>query len=487
MEIVFNKGWYGDIPDGLVLQAGGLKSVVNAIPFNASYYPVFGGRVYNTTPIQSQDGQPLAFLVFESSDLIKRNYLFLSNKFYRFTSSQLSEISCYQTEINHLSVTNYGNWIVVSDGASPPKVLKSPDGNAFENLAGNPPYAKYLLFFKGHLILANIVENGIAYPKRIRWSARENIEDWTPSLTTGSDFQDFPDSIGQITGLANLGDVFAIFFENSITVGSYSGGVYTYNFIHNAFVNIGCPYPKTVISIGKEAFFWGIDSIYKLSKEGLTDIGYNRLKKTLFSDFNKSQASKLFAIYDYERNLVMWAYPSGVSNEPDSILVYNVIEDAFTKIKLPVRALILANFDNPESLDSYNNLIDEENVLIDDPRYTMATIMPMFISQDNYISYFGGNKLKASFEFAEIESFPDIRVVDGAKLRLEGVADGQMTVSCRYSHGESKFYLGSFDIKQDQTIDFRVSSRLINLKLDLDDFDRLYPYLSLTEKIRGKR
>lgn len=488
MDITIGRGLCPDLSDLAIREAGGLKTANNVVFHDTAYRPVFGPTPYNSTPInESTAGKVLAHLVLEASDLIRRNYLFLSKKIYRYNDASFDEISCYPGEVSNISVATYGDWIIITDGQNQPKILKNPDGNSFADLGGSPPKAKYVFFNNGHLILANLIEGSTSYPKRIRWSARENIEDWAESLTTGADYQDFPDNLGAITGIGSLGDSFAIFFSDSISLGVYSGGIYTFSFKHNAFKNIGCPYPKSIVSVGNAIYFWGRESIYKLSADGLVDIAHNRVKRYVFDNFNKDQASQISAIFDYRRGLIFWGYVSSASQTPDIILVYNILEDCFTTISLSHKALIIANQTASIDLDQDDRLVDSYNILVDSDTFYGATIVPMVVDKDGYIGYFGGDMLEGEIELPELETYPEILVVKGLKIRGSGPISGQVEVNHRYSHNDSKSLRGNFSLRNDLQSDFMVSDRLLSLKVKLSEFNKIFPYLTLIEQVRGKR
>jgi len=488
MEYVFGKGWLGDLPDYAIQQANGLKEAKNVIPYNYTYYPVFGPSHYlNTAFSPSTDGLPLGSLVLEGSDGSKKNYIFFSKKFYRFQQSGATELTCYASEISHLSVVKYGDWIVVTDGVNNPKVLKGSSETTFQDLGGSPPKAKFAFFDNGHLIFANLIENSTSYPKRIRWSAREDIENWTESLTTGADYQDFPDNTGQITGLGRLGENFIIFFEDSISIGSYSGGLYTFSFSHNVYSNIGSPYPKSIISIGSAVFFWGRETIYRIDSNGIQDIAYGRVRKSVFSDFNKSLANRMSVTFDYVSNLIMWSYCSQNATNPDRILVYNLNEDMFTLIELDHHFLFSGNLSAPSDLDSETGLIDDANILIDNPGYLAEMVVPMVLDKDYYISTFTGERLQATLEFPELESWPDVLHCRGAKFFIDGNINGSVDIKSRYSRNENYNEHGVYPLQDDGKVDFRATNRILKATLYVSGFDKIYPHFNFDVTPWGRR
>lgn len=83
------------------------------------------------------------------------------------------------------------------------------------NLEGSPPKCKYVLDFKGYLILAHVID-GDTFGSRVQWSDTGAPETWTGGNAGSANLLE--DS-NDITGLARFGDYIAVHKENSIHVG----------------------------------------------------------------------------------------------------------------------------------------------------------------------------------------------------------------------------------------------------------------------------
>lgn len=482
-QINIGGGWLPDLPDELCLSATGLKEANNVIPYNGYYYPING--LYRFCP-DALEGDFLAWICHEDSSLIRRNFAFTTSKCYRFDSSGAEEIDCFVNTPKDISAISYGDWIIATNGIESVKVLKDISSDTFEDLGGTPPYAKYLTFCKGHLILANLIEDSTSYPKRVRWSARENIEDWEESLTTGADFQDFPDTLGEITGIANMGDMFAIFFEDSIVVGAYSGGYYTFNF-QTAYRNIGCPNPKSIVSVGDSIYFWGRDGIYHLSPSGLKDISYGRIKKAVIENFNKDAHLKISTIYDYQRKLILWAYPTSSAETPDKILVYSIPEDKFTLLGIATNGLLLVNYSSSDLDDLTDVAIDSFSAMIDSQQFRSSLIVPMAIDSSGYVCSFGGDIEVASLLTPTFSSYPKVIHYNGLAIKATGGYSGYVIPYYKFSENESDVVAGAYDFKSDQRADFRVSGRFVKFRIQLEEFTSLKPDIYINAIERGEK
>lgn len=86
------------------------------------------------------------------------------------------------------------------------------------DLGGTPPKCKYLIDFKGYLVLAHVIDGGTTYFARVQWSDAGDPEEWDP-VTSDSGAQDLLDDSLEITGIGRLGDFLSIHKESSIYLG----------------------------------------------------------------------------------------------------------------------------------------------------------------------------------------------------------------------------------------------------------------------------
>jgi hypothetical protein len=83
------------------------------------------------------------------------------------------------------------------------------------DLGGSPPVAKYVLSYKGYLLLGHITD-GSTFAFRLRWSDTGDPETWTGG---NSGTVDLIEDDQEITGMSEFGDFITIHKNNSIYVG----------------------------------------------------------------------------------------------------------------------------------------------------------------------------------------------------------------------------------------------------------------------------
>jgi len=486
MPIKIGAGWLPDLSPSEVGAVGGLQTAKNLIPKDGGYRPMKGLYRWGSAQVA---GVPLAAIAHGASDGIWRNFVGTTTKLYRVESGSAVDISDAAYNCTSWRFQNYGDWLIATNGIDNIKALKNPSGTGVSNLGGSPPKAKYMLLRRGHLVLANINDGGTSYPKRIQWSARENPEDWASSLTTGADYQDFPEMLGDITGLGALGDDFVIFSHDSLTVAEYSS-VYVFAFRVNAYAGVGCRYPGSIISIGSAVFFWGRNAIYSLQQDGaLKDISTGRVKKTVLEDVNDEYAHRISAVHDYANGLIMWAYPSANSTgEPDKILVYNYHEDKFTLIDLSVSLLANLTPYGEVALDTLTTtLIDDANTIIDLLNTDTGLVIPMAVDSNGYFQQFTGAAMASELKTGEFNVYPKLGMVRKVFVPAEGLVSGTVRVNHRYSPMDAFLATQGAEIKSDGSADVRCSNRFMSLAFYLDDFTKLSGAVYVDAAPEGER
>jgi hypothetical protein len=83
------------------------------------------------------------------------------------------------------------------------------------DLGGSPPKCRFLIDFKGYLVLAYVID-GDTYFARVQWSDTGDPEEWT---TGNADSTNLLEDSLEITGLARFGDFLAVHKESAIYLG----------------------------------------------------------------------------------------------------------------------------------------------------------------------------------------------------------------------------------------------------------------------------
>ena len=497
LPIKIDKGWMPDLLPDDVAAAGGLVTATNILPISGAYYPAKAMSAYNDNAVS---GTPIRGTYIQSStDGNNYNFVGTTTKLYRFDKSSMTDLtraSGGDYSATFWDFAPYGNWLIATDYADAPQVKKSiEDGTIkFVALGGTPPNAKYCLMDHGHLILAYLNYGSVVYPKQIMWSGQELPEaiDYNnpTDLTTGADYQEFPEMDGVITGLAKVGGGWALFSENSITLAYYIGGSYTFRFDANAIKNVGCFYPSSLISIGDRVFFWSKDSIWELSSAGIREVGQH-VKRNLFATLDITQSAKIKAWSEPSNSLIRWVYITSSAANPDKVLTYNYMDgritiqnySCYTAMQGVTGGDVIDNLTSANGypvINSMNSLINSYNA-----GNNLDTVM---FGTDGKAKTLAGSNLTAEIETGEIGDPEAVSMVTKAYIPVEGLTGTSVvTPKHRYSVVDSQTSGGTSSIKTDGTADLRVSDRRHALNIQVTNFARLGNTINLDVKPAGRR
>jgi len=492
LTLPIGKGWLRDLPKSMIREVGGLFTAKNVLPIALQYYPVGEPEVFNSTTI---GGSTVASgIAVQGEDGVFRNFVGVGNKLYRVTEGTMATLSASMTLSSaYWAFEQYGQWLIATNFSNNPIVIKDSSGaGPWKTLGGSPPKAKYILFNNHYMILAYLDEGGTVEPKKICWSALENPEDWTPSRITGAGSQNFPDMKGVITGIGPLGGDFVIASEESLTIGYFVGGNWTFAFRPADFQRIGCKYPGSFISIGDAVFFWGRDSIYKMTPGAPpVDICEGRIKVALFSSINANWHASVRAAHDKRNSLILWSYPSSGNTGAtegicDQILVYNYSENRFTHIELD-SWMIMEGYGGGVSVDALTQTpIDTPNLpSIDSVDWIAASPSIMILGGDGVLKTLTGETMKSEIETGEVCDIPSLFMIRRVWPWTEGSATMEVAIKHRYRL-DREFETWELDSANDG-IDVRVTTRRFILNLQASGFNAIDNKIDVDIEKHGQR
>ena len=487
IKISIANGWMPDLSLENIAKNNGLYKAHNILPAREGYVPILDKTEYNGTALNDKILNGTYTRDYEGQYY---NFAGTFSKLYKYTRTTLEDVTRASGDYvcSGWQFAQYGDWLVATNFLDDMQVLKDFDSGTFAALGGSPPKAKFLILAGSHLVAAYLDESGTISSKKIAWCAAEDVEDWTPSSITGAGAQDFPALSGNITGLGSLGRDFVVAAENSLTIGRYSGGVFTYNFEINAINNIGCYFPNTFISLGDRVFFWSKYSIYSFDGRQCTEIG-QFIKDDIFTDNLTLYGESIRVAEDKEKGLILWCYPSASSTgAADKLLIYDVYNKRFTTADMTCDSIFMGAAPELQLDDLETTLTDSLDLLTDSDYWYASKIRPMIGATDYKINYLGGSALTAEIETGEFGSYPARISVRKAKLPIIGSgAAATVTVKHRYSQLESQSSATSRTMKSDGSVDLRASDRYLALNFTASGFTKITTDIDLKYLVSGRR
>lgn len=153
--------------------------------------------------------------------------------------------------------------------------------------------------------------------KKLFWCGLGDLEDWTPSVTTGCDYQDMPDLESSITGIGEIANGFAITSKNCVGIGLLSRGADVFNFAIPE-KDVGAQH-NTVVSANRGIFFLAEQDVYFFNGTQAQPLGegwrYTVLGNTGYSTtllpgtYGSASMSVIpyyFGAHNPEEKLVVW-------------------------------------------------------------------------------------------------------------------------------------------------------------------------------------
>jgi hypothetical protein len=219
--------------------------------------------------------------------------------------------------------------------------------------------------------------SAILDPMLIRWSAQDDIYNWTPDPTNQAGFVRVSHGSEIVTTVQTRQEVL-VFTDSSVYSLQYLGPPYVWapQLLGD---NISIEGPNAAVIASGIVYWMGVDKFY--SYDGRVQTLNCDLRRHIFGDFNQSQAAQVIAGTNEGFNEVWWFYCSANSNTIDRYVIYNYLEKIWYYGANLGRTAWLDSglLDFPIAATYSNNLVLHENGLNNNETGTTAAI-------DAYIS-----------------------------------------------------------------------------------------------------
>lgn len=251
---------------------------------------------------------------------------------------------------------SFGNNVLATNGVDPIQIATTPTTNfVASNQVTTPtsydPYCKYITTIKNNVLIGNIsfsvapssviaasALSGTSYPTMVMWSANDNARRFGDPKATpdrallGSDWQDFPDEHGPITGL--VGGESALIFKQS-AIYRMDGPPWTFQKI---VTNAGTIYPNSIVQHHQDVYFWGPagPTVLRSGSAVPEPLASGRVQREIQDGAYSTAWSPLANInlcgaVDPSNDIIVWS--SSETTYGGIFLVYSIIDDAFSKFR----------------------------------------------------------------------------------------------------------------------------------------------------------
>ena len=197
--------------------------------------------------------------------------------------------------------------------------------------ASNTPVAVSQLLMSDvdrHVIAlgCNPIGSSTIDPLLVRFSDAENAVDWTPTATNSAGGVRLSTGSLIVGGLQTRQEIL-IWTDVGVVSMRFVGQPFIFNFNEIA-TGMSLISPNGAATAGGVVYFMDNGAFYQyagsVQKLPCTVLDY------IFSDFNQSQAYKVFAAPNPKYNEIIWFYPSADSTEVNRYVTYNYLENSWS-------------------------------------------------------------------------------------------------------------------------------------------------------------
>ena len=220
------------------------------------------------------------------------------------------------------SLDNWGEFLV---GCS------TGDGRIFEwqlgtglnaaALSGAPINNRAMMVTAERVVFALGAANN---PRKVQWCDREDNTTWTPAVTNEAGDIELQTNGEILAGLKVRGRALLLTTTDA-HLAIYNGPPTVYGFER---IGTGCGLlaPLGAVSVDAGAFWMGRNGFYLYDGNSVQPLPCE-VQDYVFTDINRTEIAKTFAVPLQRHNEVWWFYPSGSSTEPDRYVFFDYLEN----------------------------------------------------------------------------------------------------------------------------------------------------------------
>jgi hypothetical protein len=275
-------------------------------------------------------------------------------------------------------------------------------------------------------------------PMLIRWSAQDDIYNWTPDPTNQAGFTRLSHG-SEIVATVQTRQEITVFTDSSIYSLQYLGPPYVWapQLLGD---NISIQGPNAAVIASGIVYWMGVDKFY--SYDGRVQTLNCDLRRHIFGDFNQSQAAQVFAGTNEGFNEVWWFYCSANSFTVDRYVIYNYLEKIWYYGTMARTAWLDSGLlDYPLAATYSNNLVYHENGLNNNETGT-TTAIDAYISSSEFDIGDGHNfgfvwRVLPDLTFENAENSPT-GALPSVAMTLQGLANSGSGVTSTASQPVAK-------------------------------------------------
>ena len=305
----------------------------------------------------------------------------------------------------------FGDYVIATGANNAPQYLTDIDSdNTWSALTGSPPQGKRCARVGDFLMIGNISGT----PNQIAWSSiNDPTAAWAASRLTQAGTANLPNEFGGVQRIVG-GRYATVFQERGIHRLSYVGPpqVWRPDVVSK---DRGTTAPFSVANVGYFTFFLAQDGFYVTNGSTIEQIGNQRVNNWFFDTVYTPYIQRVHSAIDWEKELIIWAFPSSESDVYDRALIYSWSENRWSSATFNSHWMVGSNLDATtlDELDAIYGDLDSIPLSLDSIAFRagdrrLAAFAPSG-ANSNYHT-FTGLPLEATFRTGDAQPVPGRRV-----------------------------------------------------------------------------
>ena len=337
------------------------------------------------------------------------------------------------TNTDYWTFTQFGNYVIASNGVDAPQYYLMGTSTNFANLsaigtAGTVPIFRVSGVVRDFLVTGNHSNAS----NKIQWSGINDITVWEAG-NKQSDSQELPGSGGEIVHITS-GEIGYIFRQNQIIRMDYVGGATVFR-LSVISPNRGAVYGRTVCQDNRRVFFYADDGFFEINGDNVIAIGAEKVNRFFDVDLNKAFSDRICAAVDPFNQLALWLYPSAsntgnTSGICDKVLIYNYATQKWSTADASA-STIFSQFVGAytvELMDLISQNLDQINIALDTDFWSGGQLLLGAIDNNYKAAIFSGTENQGTIETRELELFPGHR---SSITNVRPIIDATSTVTVK--------------------------------------------------------
>ena len=375
------------------------------------------------------------------------------------------------TNTDYWTFTQFGNYVIASNGVDAPQYYLMGTSTNFANLSaiatdGTPPTFRVSGVIRDFLVTGNQSSN----QNRVQWSGINDITTWTAGSKL-ADSQDLPGSGGEIVAITS-GELGYVFRQNQIVRMDFVGGATTFRF-SVVSPNRGAVYGKTVCQDNRRVFFYADDGFFEINGDTIKAIGAEKVNRFFDLDLNKAFSDRICAAVDPFNQLALWLYPSAsnTSNTTgicDRLIIYNYATEKWSLAEADA-SFIFSQFVGAytvELMDIISQNLENINIALDTDFWSGGQLLLGAIDTDYKAAIFSGTANEIEIETSEVELYPGYRsIIEGVRPIVDATAT--VSVKTRERLADSPTATSYASMQSDGLNPLRTSGRYIRANVKI--------------------